>query len=336
MIKLNNKKIIFFTIGIFVLISLIIVLFQKKDEEIQKQTASVLKPTIPKPYFDSDFSFKINIKKEDFNFPSKLPLIVLEKKNLSMEQIKEIANKLEFQGEPYLINDTFEGISYYWKEENRFLSCYINSGVIRYVTNNQSRTENKSLDNDKIISLAENFFYNNSFTKTGSLNLNELKYLTIDNFSGTLVKTEKEKSLFYEVIFNPKSSDLEINTYWTDSPLIYVQITKEGLISSAQYINFNEIKKTETEYQIKDFNEFKDSLQESSLIALKIANVELSDIKEKIINEIKINNIKLIYLQDSSTSIYLQPVFKIIGTTSIKEYGDNIEVILYLPAISQK
>ena len=157
-----------------------------------------------------------------------------------------------------------------------------------------------------------------------------------DTTRNKFLDVKREEADIFEVVFNPVFSDYEINTYWTDQPLISIKILKNGFVYSAQYTNLTQIQKTQSAYKIKNYDEFKETIGESTLISVKNVSLALSDLDREAIEEVEINNTNLIYLQDSSSSGYLQPVFKLEGTTSITGYGNGIEVVLYLPAISQK
>lgn len=330
---MNRKKILIIVILIIILfLCSFLLLNRKKDSEKQIVPAN---PSISKNY-KGNLSFILKISEKDFNFPKTLPFIEIIKKTLTKGQIIEIAKKINFTGEPTIVNDTIDGLTYFWKNENSALFAFLDSGIIRFSLKPSNQTINKQLSDDEIILISENFFYEKGFTDKGSLNLKEIKYLKQDISTEILMETKKEEATFYECVFNPKISEYEINLSWTDLPLISVRTLRDGSIYSAQFTNFTQVQKTGSSYKIKDFQEFKETIKDSVLISVKNAQLALSDLAKESVGNIEINKVELIYLQDSTKSIYLQPVFKIQGTTSITGFGNGIEVVLYLPAISQK
>jgi len=330
-----NRKILIIIFGILAVLLLIFILFIKKDKKSEEKQILPNTPSITKNY-KGQLSFNIKLPEKDFNFPKELPLIETVKKEIPKESIFAIANKLGFLGEPVSANDVIDGQTYFWKNEDLTLFAFPNTGVIRFNSERSKQVIDKQLSENEIVEISEKFFYDNGFTEKGSLKVKEIKYLKEDIKSEIFLESKKENSIIYECIFNPVILDYEINTYWTDQPLIYVRILKDGTVYSAQYTNLAQIQKGTTFYKIMDFAEFQENIQKSTLISVKNAQLTLSDLNINSISQIDVNKINIIYLQDASSSLYLQPVFLIEGTTSIIGYGNNIEVTLYLPAISQK
>lgn len=329
-----KKKIIIFILSLLSIASLIFLYVKTNKKEITT-TIPPAKPSIPKS-FQGEIKYKVSIQKNDFNFPEELPFIELINKKIEVGKIKEIAKNIGFAGEPDVTQDVFDGETYIWKNDRSVLFCFPDSGLIRF-SSEKDLGSNKVLSTDEeIFSISEDFFYNNLFAEKGSLKIREIKYLKFDTARNKFLDVKREEAEIFEVVFNPVFSDYEINTFWTDQPLISVKLLKNRYVYSAQYTNLTQVQKTQSSYKIKDFNEFKETIGESTLISVKNINLALSDLNKDDIEEIEINGVSLIYLQDSSSSDYLQPVFKLEGTTSITGYGNGIEVVLYLPAISQK
>lgn len=330
----KNKKFIIITLLILSLGLILFFLFKKDKTESEKQIVPA-KPSIPKKY-SGELNYKINISEKDFISVEKLPLIELVNKQISVENIKQIAKKMGFLGDPDVTEDVFDGTAYIWKDETSILFCFPNSGLIRLSTNKEIKTDTTKLTDEELSSIAENYFYNNSFTEMNSLKIKEVIYLKPDINTEKFKEVNRDEAEIFEIVFNPKFLDYEINTYWTDQPLISIKLLTDGSIFSLQFKNLSQSQNTQTTYNIKDFQEFKNTISESSLISVKNVELALSDLVKESIAEIEINKVELIYLQESSKSIYLQPIFKIFGTTSISGIGNGVEVVLYLPAISQK
>jgi len=330
-----NRKKLLIIIGLAVFIFLVVFLMLKTRKEPTEKQITPATINVPKNY-KGELSFNINISEKDFNFPEALPLIEVIKKVLTKEQIFEVSKKLNFTGEPTTVNDAIDGLTYFWKNEDSTFFSFPESGIIRFGSKLSTQAIDKQLLNDEVSLIAENFLYENAFTKNGSLKLKEIKYLKQDLNTEILRETKREEAEIYECVFNPIISDYEINTSWTDLPLIFVQILKDGSVYSAQFTNLTDVQKSESTYKIKNFQEFENTINESVLVSVKNAQLALSDLIKESIAGVEINKVELIYLQESSKSIYLQPMFKIYGTTSITGFGNGIEVVLYLSAISQK
>lgn len=333
---LKQNKILKFIACLVLILSLIgiIILFRKDKASVDSQIIPS-KPSINKTY-SGELNYKINIQEKDFIFPDTLPLMELQSAEISQTKINDIAKQIGFTGEPYVINDVIDGLTYLWKNDKGTLFCFPKSGIIRLSSNSTISTEKRLFTETEISSLVENFFYSYSIADKDTLKLNKVRYLKQDELTEKFIETDFNNASVYEVVFDPVLSNYEIKSLWTDQPTIYVQLLTDGSVYSAQFVNLIQIKNLETNYKIKKFQEFKDTLNQSVLISVKNAQLALSDLDSKAIDEIEITDIKLIYLKESTKSIYFQPAFLISGKTSVVNYGDNIEVSLYLPAISEK
>jgi hypothetical protein len=339
---MKNKIKLFLTIFIctivFIVIIVIIFIQSSKNKQNISNTKNLPRLEINKEYKDK-FTIRLSIKKEDFIFPKKLPLLEIDQNfNLDEDLAKKIASNLGFSDNFNKINDTFDGKTYFWINDQATLFIYFGSKKIRYTSKNNTISVNKQLSKEDIISIAENFITDKNILNKESFQVGNVKFLKeSQEYKGgenSYEETSKENATIYQVSILPKNTDYEIITpNFTDSSS-YIQIKPDGSIYSFQITLLNPLKRGLTEYKIKDYEEFKNNIEKAVLIELIGNTYLLSDLPKNFIQEIEINKIEIAYLMESKKSNYLIPIFKLSGKALINSPEKAIAT-LYLPAISE-
>ena len=151
------KKILIILLVIIFLISVVYLVTSSKNKESQP-TISPAKPNIPS-YITGSLPILFNIKKEDFNFPTRLPLISVSPKVISKENAIEISKNLGFKDIPQEFNDINEGIKYYWTSDTHSLVITPKTGTIKYnfASEEVPNTVNKNLSDAELVKTASEF-----------------------------------------------------------------------------------------------------------------------------------------------------------------------------------
>ena len=97
-------------------------------------------------------------------------------------------------------------------------------------------------------------------------------------------------------------------------------------------VSLKDVSKSQTLYELKSYEDLKNSLNEARLISLLNDYINISVLTPGDIKSINIDKIELVYLLDSYSSKKLQPVFLLEGPVEVAGSTAN-KALLYLPAI---
>jgi hypothetical protein len=327
-----NKKII---IILIIIISVFLFWFisSKEDKDNLNKIIVPLKPTI-----DTKFGGVIEINntydKSRFLFPENLPTITLIKKNVDKAFVQKIKNRLNISEEIQEFNDSIEGLKYFANSKNNYLIVTPKTAVLKYglSTSDFPIVNSKKLNDDEFINIAENFIDDNEIYQKNQLSFSNIQYLKRSLLSEGLETCRRDEAEIYAVSFSYNSSQYEIaNNYDIKAP-IYVELLKNGEIYSTEILLIEDYKQGITNYPIKNYQEFSDRLKQSKLMLLEGDYYSVSDIKSsEDIKEILVNNVKIAYYNEGGDDNYLQPIFIIEASITIKNSASN-KAVLYLPA----
>jgi hypothetical protein len=330
--RINKKVILIIVILLLVGLVAFFFVFRKKEG---KPTVSPLPTPKLSSNFKGEFPVNLVLKEEAFKLPIKLNLLEASPATLADGYFKNIAQKLGFQGEPMEISDVFDGKTYFWKNDNYSFFVFSQKGKVRYNQNTSSTPINKQLSDQSLENTATSFLADNGIIESDSFSLSKIKYLEKNEKDEGFKETEREKATMFEVSFNYKVAGYEILTPQYTEPIVYVRMSLDGSIQSFQFINIAGLKTTPKEYDLKNYQETKDNLENAVLIGLRGAQVALGDLSTTAIKSVDINKIDLGYLYDPGKSTILQPIYILTGTAKVEGY-DNEEIFasLYLSALS--
>lgn len=332
MIKKKNILIIFI---IGVVIALIYLLISNRSGE------SGVVSKIPKPkiqyYSTSSIQIESTVTESDFNFPSSLPAIETNSKELETNYIETLAQKLGFSGEPNKAEDVVNGSVYYFNSDDYYMVVYPKIRKIKFGTTGSpydkaATAQNKQLSDKEIFAIAEKFLFDNLGIDKNDLRYNETKYLIADRQTEVFPETNKESSNVSQLNY---SSSLSQYPVITSNPLhstSYVQILKDGSLLNAEVFIPSDEKLSVEEYSILTYEDYQSLYSSAILVSIDSTNVNLPDFTEETKGKISINRISLAYLLDDEINSVYQPIFVLEGTASIPDFGDNKKAVLYLPA----
>ena len=322
------------TTAIFLSILAIIFIFVSVKKNAVPTTISPAKLTLPKQY-KGQYSVELDVKQNDFQYIKELPILEIEKTTISTNKAQEIAEALKFSGSPVTINDPIDGPTYFWKNEKGTLFIYPRENKVKYTQNNDDYIINKQLSDEAIISLAITFLEENKIVEKGSLTTYHIKFLKKNSLLEGFIETTKNDASVYETEFVFKESGYEILELSSIEPSVLVDINKDGTIAFLQSKTPGDIKKSLTNYQLKDFQEIKGSIGAAVLVSILGQYLSISALPEKLVQKISVNKIEIAYLKESSNSIFLQPVYKLSGDAYLSDPPNKVPAVLYLPAIKE-
>ena len=294
---------------------------------------SPIKPKIIQNY-KGKYSISVSFTKDQFNFPEKLPFIEYKTtiSPVTKEYFQTIATSLKFPGEPTTIEDPIDGTTYFWKNERVALFSYSKSRKIRYSSTDPARGINKQLSDASISAIAKNYTIDHKLLGSNSFQIGQIKYLEEITSGEGFRETVREKVILFQVSILPGVLEYEIISPSSTVPSSYIQIRRDGTIYSFQITVLPAFGKGITEYQLKNFDEIKTSLNEAVLIELRGNTAILSDLSPDLIQTVDIKNISIAYFAESPLSTSFQPIYKLSGEALLKDSNQSVAV-LYLPAI---
>jgi len=329
-------KIIFFTLLLVFGLVLFYISLRKPESEkpIDDRSKSLPSPVISE-HFKGPYKIELNIDKEDFNFPPVSPALNLQISKISEKKAREIAVNLDFNSEPTVFDDQFDGTVYFWKNDKATLLISIDIGKIKYSINTFSVTVEEQLTDERIKTKTYDFLTEKFLLSPDEIRYSSLTYFKIqEEVSGVgLKKATKDSANLYRVVFTPQSSQFELLATDPLDPPYWVDIFPNGDVYHAEATLLTNVSETVTKYELLGFDDFKMSADDAILIGVSGGYVSLTDIPETAIKLITIDNVKLAYLLDDPKSKIYSPVFLLTGSIEIFDYPDDLQAELYLPAI---
>ncbi|KKR70762.1 MAG: hypothetical protein UU12_C0017G0013 [Candidatus Woesebacteria bacterium GW2011_GWA2_40_7b] len=283
--------------------------------------------------YKGDISSSLKIPVEQFKTVNKLPLLVVAKKVFTDTYLNRVASFVGFSEPVKKLNDSQEGLTYFWKKDSGTLFAYTKSSKIRYGSSESIKTSDKRFSDENIKTIAGKFLVDSGLLTANNFSFDSTQYLKEDPSKKYFVKsTDKDFSLYHLNIL-PMSLDYEIISVTATENTNYIEITKDGGVHSFQLIVFDSVQKGPVEYPIKTYEEINSSIGSAVLIDLGGEETPFKYLPADTIKNIDLDQIDIAYLLDSPTATVLQPVYKISGTATLSG-GDNVRAVLYLPAFS--
>ena len=331
-----SKKRIFITIFVFISIASIFYIFIVTRKENPSKVFPK-EPSLEQKY-KGRYNISLSFDRSLFKFPNKLPLLVVDSSQGLLTEVfaKKIALNLGFSGEPTIIDDVFDGNTYFWRNGESTLFAYERSGKIRYSSGKFTQSINKQLSEDSVLSTAQKYVSDNEIFESSSFQTGKIKYLgQIPNSEG-FQEAKKETAVLFQVGILPKNIDYEFISTSSVEPTSYVQINRDGSIYSFQITLFPPIIKGTSEHFLKNYDEILSSLNKAVLIEMREETQLLSDVSNTLIEDITINKIEIAYLIESTEQTEYYPIYKLSGEATLSNSQGKYEATLYLPAISTK
>lgn len=331
---MKTKKILIVLAIVITIGSIAFILFVSFNKKNQKQNSFYVPPPKISNYVSGSINYQINIKENDFNFPSEAPL--LENSSVvpyTEEETKTIAQKLNFSSDPIVANDVFDGKTYLWNSKDANLTVWTQTRRVKYNLTKDVKTINKQIDEGVLKKTASDFLSNYFNLNEEELNFSSIIYLKTNQSDEGYYPTTKNEASIYQIDFSPKSSAFSLLTIDPQKTPYSVWVLPDGTVYEADINSVGKLTPGITKYKLKNFKQFNNSVRNSTIVSVDDGNIDPKDVSKNSIQEITVYEVKLVYLIDSILSPNFQPVFLIQGKISISNFNKNVNVSLYLPAI---
>ena len=330
---MNKKKIILIILTTLSILSIVYIFSLTKKG--QGPSTALKGPELIQKY-KGKYSITTSLKKDQFNFPNKLPLLEISPSSTPITEgfAKEVASSFGFPGDPTIFDDTFDGTTYFWGNDDASLIAHAKSGKVRYNLSVFSLGINKQLSDASLSVIAQNIVSDNKIIDASLFQTGNIKYLKeVVNGQG-YQETNRASAVLFQVSILPKAVDYEFVSLSSVEPTSYVQLRQDGTLYAFQITMFPTIQKGFTEHGLKSFDEVVSSLESAILIELREETQLLSDVPSNLIQSIEVDKIEIAYLVESTTSTTFQPVYKLSGNATLSNSQEKYLATLYLPAFS--
>jgi hypothetical protein len=331
-----KKQQIILVLTVLSIVAILVLMVSRGSDKMQTVPIEVSKPNIPEYLLDStNIPIKLAVSSDDFNFPTTLPVLNIKySAPVSNKEARDVARNLGFTNDPLEVNDIVEGITYLWQDSKQELTIYSKSRRINYVDYTKDDLQSgKEINENEIIANASNFLTNQLELASARVKFSNFTYIykNPDSFEFELNYVPKRDANIYQANFSYKIADTKIVTLRPEDSPIFVQLLPDGTIIYASVFKFGAIEKSPQEYQLKNLDSVRESINRAIVISLDKGRATLQEIDSSEISQIVIDEIELAYVLDSLIPNSLKPVYILSG---IATYTNNnqVDVSLYLPA----
>lgn len=326
-----KKKII---LVFFFLAALAIGVFLSLKQEKQPSLSPLPEPAIPNPV-GGGFQIEAKINEKDFKFPNSLSVLVNEPPSPFTEaEAKEAAKNAGFAEEPTVSYDIYQGKTYIWSSPKDFFIVYSKTRKIVVGLNWPPPIVNKRLGNDELIGVALAFLEDKALAAKNEVSFSFFTFLKKpeDVPEGFRVGSKEEAST-YLVNFSPIKSEFKVVTLDPWASPISVWVTPDGTVTKTEITNLKTLSFSPEKYSLKNYQDFKESLPKAVPISLDDGNLSVIDLPKGNLQKIRVEQVELAYLADSLTATKFQPIFLLTGKAQVTDTPDEVNILLYLPAI---
>lgn len=325
-----NRKTVFIIL-VLVLLGSLVFYFSKLRGVSQPGLSNLpAKPSIPN-FVKGPINIKSAISKENFNFPEKLPLVLVEKApSLTEGEVLQVASRAGFLSKDYIVaNDINRGKTYIFRKDETSLTVYSKENSLVFVSAIENPPTKISVPDETLIATAGNFLKDTFLSETETVHFSSINYLLDEREQLTV--TDQASANLFKVNFSPVDSDIKFVEINPLNSSISVWLTPLGQIIKAEIKKVSDARFSTEEVLLKTYEEFNTSLSGSTLVSLDDGNIFPGDLPEGAIGEITVDNIEVVYYQEDGSKGFYQPVFLLKGAAEVKSYG-SLSVVLYLPA----
>lgn len=323
-----NKKILII-LFIFFIASIGVIIYLTSKNKAPSQGQLVVPPKIPE-YLDYQGEIEIDISKDKFSFPSKLPLIRIgASPTVSETQAVSLGSDLGFGNDYISFDDSEFGKTYIWNSEGASLIIYSRGGKVVYSPGIQGQNLLKEISQNTIVESARSFLLEKHLTNDSALGLSVVYGLSSSDEHSNIV--DFNSAAIYKVVFSPKVEGYEIVGENPYESIVDVWLDTSGRIIKAEVSKLGEIQVSEQAYNTLSYDELLTSINKASIVNIDDGNILASDVKDSEISAVRVDNIRLAYLRTSQKEDYQKPIFIIDGNISLSNKTYN--TVLYLPAL---
>lgn len=325
-----SKKIVVIIIGVFLIV--VVFFYFIKQTGAPKETSPLpVKPSIPN-YLKGSINVNSSVARENFVFPEKLPLVLIEKTaTLTEDQVLQTATKAGFLSKNYIVaDDLTKGKTYIFREKGESLTVYTKEGGVVYVSGSTPSSSSVSISDENLISTAEVFLKEKFFSENEGLYFSSIYYLREEEEGFSEV--ERSSANVFKVNFSPIDSKIKFVEINPLGSIISVWLDPLGQIIKSEVKKVSQARFSLEEVPIKSYDEFITTLYESIIVSLGDGSVFPGDLPEGAVQNINIKNVEVVYFSGTGSENFFQPVFLLKGDAEVKSFG-LLPVTLYLPAI---
>jgi len=332
---MKKKIILLVIIPIFILAAFIALVFtfrEKKEKPPAPLPRFLREPAIPK--YAEGYAIETTLAEGDFSFPKNISVLeLIPGAAISEDEARKIAANLGFTTEPSVSDDVSFGKTYIWSRSLDSLVVYSLPKRIEYSLNRSPAAINKQLSHEALIKLSEDFLVGKSLVSPDEIDFSFFTFFESVGPPEGFYITTKEKASVFQVNFSPIKSDFKLVTLDPRSSPVYTWLAPDGTVSKAIVTKLDSISFSGQKYSLKDYNSFVSSLDKATLVTLDDGNILLSVLPKASIRKIVVSDVELAYLLDAPEAKTAQPVYLLKGRAVVKEYSDEVNAVLYLPAI---
>lgn len=331
-----NKK-IKITIVLAVLLPIVILLLgflvARRESQSTVRNKALPTPNIPRG-IEGAPQTTLQVEQGDFDFPSSVQLLRVQRRAINLEEAKKIASNLGFSGEPSEFNGLIEGLKYLWSNEEKYLTITPGLSNVSYGLNipHPPETTRTRLSVNNLEEIALGFISEKLGVPRASLKVTAVQALAEDERTEGFTQVDEGDAKVFQVNLNYREAAWEILTLTPSEPIVYVRLLPNGEILNIEAVVVENATLTEERYEILSYEDLASSLNKAVLIALLNDRVSIGDLKKEDITNATINKISLVYLWDNSNSQNLQPVFLLEGPARVRASSANYAQF-YLPAL---
>lgn len=329
-----KKKVVLTILIIISLISIVFIFYKSKQ---QGKKIENITPPIEKIAggITGNLPIENKIMKSDFKFPNDLSSLSISRKIYTKEEFIELSKKIGMDGEVQEFQDINEGVKYFLSGISHSLIYTPKSSILKYrmTASEPPIVINKKISDTDAEKIAIEFLTKNSIFSPENLKSINIVYLKKSDKTEGLEKTNKESAEIIQINLGSTLTNYEILTNNLVTPTIFVQILQDGSIYNAEIVLINDIQEGLTEYPVKNYDEFVNQINKSTLVNLEGEYISLAEIKKENIESITINKARIVYYQNKSSE-FIQPYFLLEGPAKTTNSTINYAYLL-LPAYSQ-
>lgn len=333
--KVSKKTIV---VLIFIILSLLAVIYIiAVRQSTSPETITTPSQQIPSQLtIDNLEKITIDIDQSELDLPNSASLLNISPlPPINEDRINTTAANLNYDTEPLIVEDQVLGTIYVFNSATDSLSINPQSNSISFGSTQPMTAINKQLSDEELISEGLDFLANNLEVDTNDLEFIGFSYYEVPETGEKRLLTTKDNADYYQLNFSPVVNDLIILTLNPELTTYYVQILPDGRIHKAGVQEIGKLTKSEDSFKLKNVDEINNSLEQAKLVSLGQGNINIPDINSQYLKSITITEIELAYLYLSPDDKVLQPIYILKGTANIIESQGEVEVVLYMPAISQ-
>ncbi len=330
--KFKKYIFIFIIIGLLILVIIFVVSRNRGQVQIPQKISA---PTLVDRSV-SAYQVKSALVENDLKLPTSMPLYVLDKQPFVFEEVSKLAKNLGFTNEVQKLNDVNSGVVYLWINSTGSLRVIPSTHIVDYSFKDTSTSNlnRNPFDENQLLQTAEKFLVDKGFIGSKeNLDLLRINYLKIDG-SEIGYSTTGSADLA-QVMLKQLIDGYQIVNPTPGVGTISVMINKNGNVTLVYYDGLNPVV-SKTNYTIKIFKELVDNIDKAKIQSVSVSGHDsdisiLQSVKEVVVNKAEVAYLK----EDVPSQSLLQPIFLLQGTATLQD-GSQVQVVLYLPAISNQ